>query len=135
MPAVREFEQSAIMQQEQPGFNNAIVESSSSQHIQHDVDMSDSHNRRLAINPRDIGLEFIGFDPRELESLGFNPMVIDWGPLNEDPIDSYWTDADRIESDWTGLDWIESDRVGPDWIEFDGIGLSLKSLSQIFCWT
>ena len=53
LPAVREFEQSANMQQEQPGFTNAIVESSSSQQTQHDVDMLDSHNRRLAINPRD----------------------------------------------------------------------------------
>ena len=53
LPAVREFEQSAVMQQEQPGLNNAIVESSSSQQGQHDVDMLDSYNRRLAINPRD----------------------------------------------------------------------------------
>ena len=36
-PAVREFEQNAIMQQEQPGFNNAIVELSSSQKEQQDV--------------------------------------------------------------------------------------------------
>ena len=50
LPAVREFEQSAIMQEEQPGFSNAIVESSSSQEIQHDVDMLDSHNRRLLNN-------------------------------------------------------------------------------------
>ena len=52
LPAVREFEQNAIMQQEQPGFNNAIVESSSSQQVQQDVDMLDSHNRRLMIDPR-----------------------------------------------------------------------------------
>ena len=54
LPAVREFEQSAVMQQEQPGFNNAIVESSSSQQGQQDVDMLDSYNRRLAINPREV---------------------------------------------------------------------------------
>ena len=53
LPAVREFEQNVIMQQEQPGFNNAIVESSSSQQVQQDVDMLDSHNRRLMIDPRD----------------------------------------------------------------------------------
>ena len=53
LPAVREFEQSAIVQQEQTGFSNAIVESSSSQQ-QHDVDMLDSHNRRLSINPREV---------------------------------------------------------------------------------
>ena len=51
LPAVRECEQSAIVQQEQPGFNNAIVESGLLQ-PQHDVDMSDSQNRRLSINPR-----------------------------------------------------------------------------------
>ena len=45
LPAVREFEQNAVIQQEQPGFNNAIVESSSSQQGQHDVDMLDSYNR------------------------------------------------------------------------------------------
>ena len=51
--AVREFEpnQSAIVQPEQTGFNNAIVESGLLQ-PQHDVDMSDSQNRRLPINPR-----------------------------------------------------------------------------------
>ena len=47
LPAVREFEQSTDLQQEQPGFNNAIVESSSSTQ-QHDVDMLDSHHRRLS---------------------------------------------------------------------------------------
>ena len=55
LPAVREFEQSAIMQQEQAGFSNAIVESSSLQQQQCDVDMLDSHNRRLANNARDSG--------------------------------------------------------------------------------
>ena len=54
LPAVREFEQSAVMQQEQMGFSNAIVESSSLQQQQYDVDMLDSHNRRLSINPRDF---------------------------------------------------------------------------------
>ena len=52
LPAVREFEQSAIVQQEQPGFNNAIVESSSLQQTQHDVVLLDSHNRRLSVNPQ-----------------------------------------------------------------------------------
>ena len=54
LPAVREFEQNAVIQQEQPGFNNAIVESSSSQQGQYDVDMLDSYNRRLPINPREV---------------------------------------------------------------------------------
>ena len=54
LPAVREFEQNVIMEQEQQGLGNAIVESSSSQEIQHDVDMLDSHNRRLPINPRQV---------------------------------------------------------------------------------
>ena len=53
LPAVREFEQSAIVQQGQPGFSNAIVESSSLQQ-QCDVDMLDSHNRRLSINPQEV---------------------------------------------------------------------------------
>ena len=53
LPAVREFEQNVIIEQERPGFNNAIVESSSSQQTQHDVDMLDSHNRRLIANPRE----------------------------------------------------------------------------------
>ena len=54
LPAVREFEQSAIVQPEQPGFNNAMVESSSLQQ-QGDIDMLDSHNRRLSINPQHFG--------------------------------------------------------------------------------
>ena len=60
LPAVRGFEQSANMQQEQTGFSNAIVESSSlqQQQQQRDVDMLDSHNRRLSKNPRDIYLLF-----------------------------------------------------------------------------
>ena len=58
LPAVREFEQNVMIEQEQPGFSNAIVESSSSPQTQHDVDMLDSHNRRLTINPRDEGLAF-----------------------------------------------------------------------------
>ena len=53
LPAVREFEQNVIIEQERPGFSNAIVESSSSQQTQHDVDMLDSHNRRLIVNPRE----------------------------------------------------------------------------------
>ena len=36
------------------GLAKAIVESSSSQEIQHDVDMLDSCNRRLTINPREV---------------------------------------------------------------------------------
>ena len=47
LPAVREFEQSTDSQQEQPGFSNTIVESSSLLQ-QHDVDMLDSHHRRLS---------------------------------------------------------------------------------------
>ena len=51
LPSVREFEQSPDVQQEQPGFSNAIVELSSLSQ-QHDVDMLDSHNRRLVQNPQ-----------------------------------------------------------------------------------
>ena len=47
LPAVREFEQNTDVQQEQPGFSNAIVESSSSTQ-QRDVDMFDSYHRRLS---------------------------------------------------------------------------------------
>ena len=55
LPAVREFEQHLDMQQEQTGFSNAIVESGwlQQQQQQHDVDMLDSHNQRLSINPRE----------------------------------------------------------------------------------
>ena len=53
LPAVREYEQDAIAQQEQTGFNNAIVESSSLQQ-QHDVDMLVSQDRRLTINPLQV---------------------------------------------------------------------------------
>ena len=59
LPAVREFEQSTDIQQEQPGFSNAIVESSSLPQHQHDVDMLDSHHRRLSQNPRQIELTLI----------------------------------------------------------------------------
>ena len=54
LPAVREFEQSTDLQQEQPGFSNAIVESSSLPQQQHDVDMLDSYHRRLSQNPRQV---------------------------------------------------------------------------------
>ena len=54
LPAVRECEQDAIAQQEQPLFNNAIVESSSLQQRQHDVDMLDPQDRRLTMNPRQV---------------------------------------------------------------------------------
>ena len=47
--SVREFEPSTDVQQEQPGLDNAIVESSSSSQ-QHDVDMLDSHHRRFSNN-------------------------------------------------------------------------------------
>ena len=53
LPAVREFEQSTDIQQEQPGFSNAIVESSSLSQ-QHDVEMLDSYHRRLSQNPRQV---------------------------------------------------------------------------------
>ena len=53
LPSVREFEQSPDVQQEQPGFSNAIVESSSLSQ-QHDVDMLDSYNRRLSQNPQQV---------------------------------------------------------------------------------
>ena len=53
LPSVREFEQSTDVQQEQPGFNNAIVELSQSSH-QQDVDMLDSYNRRLSQNPQQV---------------------------------------------------------------------------------
>ena len=47
LPAVREFDQDEVGEQEQLGFGQAIVESSSLQQRQTDVDMLDSHNRRL----------------------------------------------------------------------------------------
>ena len=53
LPAVREFEQSIVLQQEQPEISNAIVESSSLLQ-QHDVDMLDSHNRGLSQNPQQV---------------------------------------------------------------------------------
>ena len=52
LPAVREFDQVETAEQEQPGFNQAIVESSSLQQQQIDVDMLDSHNQRLIPSPR-----------------------------------------------------------------------------------
>ena len=66
LPAVREFEQNATMQQEQTGFSNAIVESSSlqQQQQQHDVDMLDSHSRRLSINPREKTIDYRKFNVR-----------------------------------------------------------------------
>ena len=54
LPAVRGFDQVEIAEQEQPGFNQAIVESSSLQQQQIDVDMLDSHNRRLIPIPRHV---------------------------------------------------------------------------------
>ena len=54
LPTVREFEQHPVIQQAQQGFSNAIVESSSSQQPQSDVDVLDSYNRRLSINPREV---------------------------------------------------------------------------------
>ena len=42
------------MQQEQSGFNNAIVDSSSSQQVQQDVNMLDPQNRRLMIDPQQV---------------------------------------------------------------------------------
>ena len=54
LPPVREFEPNAIMQQEQSGLNNAIVESSSSQQVQQDVNMLDSQDRRLTIEPQQV---------------------------------------------------------------------------------
>ena len=51
LPAVREYEPSANVQQEQTEFDIAVVESDVLQ-PQHDVDVSDSQNRRLSINPR-----------------------------------------------------------------------------------
>ena len=56
LPAVRGFEQMEIAEQEQPGFNDAIVESSSSQQQQLDVDMLDSHNRRLIPTPQECSI-------------------------------------------------------------------------------
>ena len=52
---VREFEQSAIIQQEPSRLNNAIEESSSSQTVQQDVNMLDSEDRRLTIRPPQRG--------------------------------------------------------------------------------
>ena len=50
LPAVREVDQIEVAEQEQPEFNQAIVESSSVQQRQIDVDMLDSHNQRLIPN-------------------------------------------------------------------------------------
>ena len=52
LPPVREFESNAIMQQEQSRLDNGIVQSSSSQQLQQDVNMLNSQNRRLMINPQ-----------------------------------------------------------------------------------
>ena len=54
LPSVREFEQDTIMQQERSGLDNAIVESSSSQQVQQDVNMLDSQDRRLTIKPQQV---------------------------------------------------------------------------------
>ena len=54
LPSVREFDQDAIMQQEIPEVSNALVEPSSSQSLQHDENMSNSQERRLALNSREI---------------------------------------------------------------------------------
>ena len=51
LPSVREFEQSTDVQQEQQGLSNAIVELNPLSQ-QHDVDMLDSHNRRLSQDPQ-----------------------------------------------------------------------------------
>ena len=58
LPSVRGFEQGTDAQQEQPGFSNAIVELSQSSH-QHDVDMLDSHNRRLSQDPEQFEFSFV----------------------------------------------------------------------------
>ena len=60
LPAVREFDQVEVAEQEQPGFNQAIVESSSLQQRQIDVDMLDSHNQRLIPS----NLHFSSFIPQ-----------------------------------------------------------------------
>ena len=52
LPPVREFEQNAIVQQERSGLNNAIVEPSSSQQVQQDVNMVGSQDGRLMKDPR-----------------------------------------------------------------------------------
>ena len=52
LPSVREFEQNAIMQQERSGLNSAIVEPSSSQQVQQDVNMLGSQDGRLMIDTR-----------------------------------------------------------------------------------
>ena len=54
LPPVREFEQNVIMQQERSGLNNAIVEPSSSQQVQQDVNMLGSQDERLMIDPRQV---------------------------------------------------------------------------------
>ena len=59
LPSVREFEQVTDVQQEQPGFNNAIVELSQSSH-QHDVDMLDPYNRRLSQDPQHFYMSLTG---------------------------------------------------------------------------
>ena len=67
LPSVREFEQGTDVQQEQPGFNNAIVELSQSSH-QHDVDMLDSYNRRLSQDPQHVICSDQGIQERVLEN-------------------------------------------------------------------
>ena len=52
LPSVREFEQDAIMQQETTEVNNVLVELSSSPPIQHDDDISNPQERRLALKPQ-----------------------------------------------------------------------------------
>ena len=54
LPSVREFDQSALMQQQQSGINNAVVESSSSQRLQQDVNMLDSQDRCLMLDPEQV---------------------------------------------------------------------------------
>ena len=74
LPSVREFEQNAIMQQERSGLNNAVVESSSSQQVQQDVNMLDSQDRRLTIKPQHFG----GGVEGDADSSTCSVALVDW---------------------------------------------------------
>ena len=54
LPSVRELEQDAVMQQEITEVNNALVEPSSSQSLQHDDNMLNPQDRRLALKPQQV---------------------------------------------------------------------------------
>ena len=101
LPSVREFEQGTDVQQEQPGFSNAIVELSSSSH-QQDVDMLDSYNRRLSQDPQHNWIHFQS-NGNQFKS---NPM--DSNPVGSNPMDSNQVGSMPMSSNSIGLDQIHS---------------------------